>query len=162
MFIECLLPRAGGTKVEIGASVYRFVLDSNGRYSCEVTNATHIAILLAIVEGYRETTAPSGGGSGATTFAALTDKLALAQLPDGGSVLTYFAGDKTHKVFPTAFNAYQTPFNVRNPQYNGAPSTVYAAATNLLVTAVGGTFGATGTITVRAVFKLYAQSNYAY
>lgn len=53
MKIECILKRAGGTKVSLGAALYHFKPDDEDRHVAEVENQDHVKVFLNIAEGYR-------------------------------------------------------------------------------------------------------------
>lgn len=60
MDIESILIREGGTKVEIGTKQYHFLPSAayGGAHVAEVTEPTHLGILLGIPEGYRVAVKP--------------------------------------------------------------------------------------------------------
>jgi ribosomal protein L12E/L44/L45/RPP1/RPP2 len=51
--IECILKRAGGTKVTLGGTRYHFLADDQDRHVAEVENEAHQRVFLNIPEGYR-------------------------------------------------------------------------------------------------------------
>lgn len=52
MKIESLIKRAKGTQVRLGKTDYDFQPDKSGAHVCEVTDKEHIALFLAVREGY--------------------------------------------------------------------------------------------------------------
>jgi len=52
MKIESLIKRAKGTQVRLGKTDYDFQPDKGGAHVCEVTDKEHIALFLAVREGY--------------------------------------------------------------------------------------------------------------
>lgn len=53
MLIQSIIERDGGSDIDIGGVVYRFVPDATGKHVCDVENEGDIAILLAIPEGFK-------------------------------------------------------------------------------------------------------------
>lgn len=63
--IESILKRKGGTRVKLDDTDYHFVADDDGRHIASVSDADHIAKLLAIPEGFRLARAPKAAPSSA-------------------------------------------------------------------------------------------------
>lgn len=51
--IECLIKRAGGSVIELGAAKYHFKPNAEGDHVCEIADEGHADILLAIDTAYR-------------------------------------------------------------------------------------------------------------
>ena len=51
--IECLIKRAGGSIIELGAEKYHFKPNAEGDHICEIADQEHAGILLAIDTAYR-------------------------------------------------------------------------------------------------------------
>lgn len=52
--IECLIKRAGGSVIELGAAKYHFKPNAEGDHVCEIADKGHADILLAIDTAYRQ------------------------------------------------------------------------------------------------------------
>lgn len=81
--IECILHRAGGSKVTLGETTYHFIDDGHGRQIAPVENQDHVDRFLDIPEGYRRPKGLAAPAQAPVSMGAQVESLTVQTLKVG-------------------------------------------------------------------------------